>query len=116
MFSWFDSIKISHVISELRILTLPLSKYLPDWFLYALPDGLWIFSCITVLLIVWGNVISKHNIFWIVLMPLVAIFSEIGQFMKIVPGTFDLMDLIFYTLGSSLPIFMFANSKPKISN
>jgi len=113
MFSWFDIIKISGMISELRILTIPLSEQLPDWFLYALPDGLWLFSCITVLLIVWGNVISKHNIFWIVLMPLVAIFSEIGQFIKIVPGTFDFIDLIFYTLGSSLPIFMFANLKTK---
>ena len=116
MFSWFDSIKISGIISELRILTLPLSKYLPDWFLYALPDGLWIFSCISALLLVWGNVISKHNIYWILLMPLIAIFSEVGQFIKMVPGTFDFIDLIFYALGSSLPILIFANSKSKISN
>ncbi len=35
MFNWFDSINLSAVISELRLYTLPLSDYLPKWFLYS---------------------------------------------------------------------------------
>ena len=116
MFSWFDNINLSTAISELRLLTAPFSGHFPNWFLYSLPDGLWLFSYLSVLLAVWDNVISKHNIYWILFMPLIAIFSEVGQFIKMVPGTFDFIDLIFYALGSSLPILIFANSKSKISN
>jgi hypothetical protein len=111
MFRWFDGINLSAVISELRLLTLPLSDHLPNWFLYSLPDGLWICSYLSVLLVVWDNVISKHNIHWLLLVPMIAIFSEIGQLFKIVPGTFDILDLIFYLGGTVLPILIFTNSK-----
>ena len=111
MFSWFESVNLSNSISELRLFTLPLSFHLPDWFLYSLPDGLWLFSYISLLLLIWGNVISKQNIHWVLLVPLIAIFSEIGQLIKLVPGTFDIVDLGFYLLGTILPILIFANSK-----
>lgn len=111
MFIWFESINLSNSISELRLFTLPLSFHLPDWFLYSLPDGLWLFSYISLLLLIWGNVISKQNIHWVLLVPLIAIFSEIGQLIKLVPGTFDIVDLGFYLSGTILPILIFANSK-----
>lgn len=111
MFSWFDNINVSAAISELRLCTVPLSGHFPNWFLYSLPDGLWLFSYLSVLLAVWDNVISKHNIHWLLLVPMVAIFSEIGQLFEIVPGTFDIFDLIFYLLGTVLPILIFTNSK-----
>jgi len=111
MFSWFDSINVSAAISELRLCTVPLSGHFPNWFLYSLPDGLWLFSYLSVLLAVWDNVISKHNIHWLLLVPMIAIFSEIGQLFEIVPGTFDIFDLIFYLLGTVLPILIFTNSK-----
>ena len=111
MFSWFDSINLSTAISELRLFTIPLSDHLPNWFLYSLPDGLWLFSYLSVLLVVWDNAISKHNIYWLLLVPIVAIFSEIGQLVEIVPGTFDIFDLIFYLWGTVLPILIFTNSK-----
>ena len=64
MFSWFDKINLLEPISELRLITLPLSANLPNWFLYSLPDGLWLFSYLTVLLVIWDNTISKQNIQW----------------------------------------------------
>lgn len=111
MFSWFESVNLSNSISEMRLFTLPLSIYLPDWFLYSLPDGLWLFSYVSFLLVVWGNVISKHNIHWVILVPLIAIFSELGQLIKVIPGTFDVVDLCSYVLGAVLPILIFANLK-----
>ena len=111
MFSWFESVNLSNSISEMRLFTLPLSIYLPDWFLYSLPDGLWLFSYVSFLLVVWGNVISKHNIHWVLLVPLIAIFSELGQLIKVIPGTFDVVDLCSYFLGAVLPVLIFANLK-----
>jgi len=111
MFSWFDNISLSVVISEIRLLTLPFSDHLPNWFLYSLPDGLWLFSYLSVLLVVWDNAISKYNIHWLLLVPLFAIFSEFGQLFEIVPGTFDIFDLIFYLAGTVIPILIFTNLK-----
>tara|TARA_B110000091_G_scaffold198350_1_gene227268 strand:+ start:237 stop:680 length:444 start_codon:yes stop_codon:yes gene_type:complete len=111
MFSWFDRVNLSGVISELRLSTLPLTDHLPNWFLYSLPDGLWLFSYLSVLLVVWDNTISKQNIHWLLLVPAVAVFSEIGQLFGVVPGTFDIFDLTFYLGGTVLPILIFTNSK-----
>tara|TARA_B100000768_G_C11135061_1_gene313506 strand:+ start:316 stop:675 length:360 start_codon:yes stop_codon:yes gene_type:complete len=113
MFTWFDSLNLSVFISEIRFFTLPFSDHLPNWFLYSLPDGLWLFSYLSVLLMVWDNTISKHNIHWLLLVPLFAVFSEIGQLFKIVPGTFDILDLTFYIAGTALPILIFTNLKTK---
>ena len=115
MFSWFESINLSNAISELRLFTLPLSIHLPDWFLYSLPDGLWLFSYISFLLVVWSNVISKYNIHWVLLVPLIAVFSEIGQLIKVIPGTFDIIDLGFYLLGTALPILIFSKTNKSIT-
>ncbi len=116
MFSWFDNINLSTVISKLRLRTVPLSGHFPNWFLYSLPDGLWLFSYLSGFLVVWDNVISKHNIYWLLSIPMVAILSEIGQFFEIVPGTFDIFDLLFYILGTILPILIFTNSKKYLNN
>jgi hypothetical protein len=47
---------------------------------------------------------------------MVAILSEIGQFFEIVPGTFDIFDLLFYILGTILPVLIFTNSKKYLNN
>lgn len=111
MFSWFDRVNMLEAILDFRLFTLPLSVYLPNWFLYSLPDGLWLFSYLSLLLIVWNNTISKHNIHWLLLLPTVAISAEIGQLFTILPGTFDILDLTFYLGGTILPILIFTNSK-----
>ena len=110
MFNWFSIINLSESISNLRLFTFPLSDVFPNWFLYSLPDGLWLFSCTSILLVIWNNKISKENIYWILLVPSISIISEIGQFFIIFPGTFDTIDLIFYLGGFVLPLFIFTRS------
>ena len=109
LFKWLEKIYISGPIFLVRSFTYPISIYLPNWFLYSLPDGLWIFSLISILLIIWKNTISKHNLFWFILIPTTVILLEIGQFFGFIAGTFDLMDIIFYLLGTILPFLIFTN-------
>jgi len=111
MFSWFDKVNLLEPILDLRLVTLPFSDHLPNWFLYSLPDGLWLFSYLSILLAVWDNTISKYNIHWLLLVPTIAILAEIGQLFTIVPGTFDIIDLFFYLGGAVLPILIFTNLK-----
>lgn len=107
MFSWFVSLGINNSILKIRSLTENIK--LPDWILFSLPDGLWIFSFISFQLFIWNNKIEKGNCIWLFCLPMVAIISEIGQLVKIVPGTFDSLDLVMYLIGTVLPFFIYNN-------
>lgn len=110
MFNWFDKLMLNGVIDNLREFTLPHKSKLPSWFLYSLPDGLWIFSYVCLMLSIWGRKINTNNLFWFTLIPVIAIFSEIGQLIKVVPGTFDVVDLSLYVIGFFLPFVTFTNN------
>ena len=80
---------------------------IPDWFIFSLPDGIWIFSYVLVMISIWNFTLNKKSIFWMTIIPLVAIFSEIFQIFDFIPGTFDFVDLSFYILGFILPFIIF---------
>ncbi|WP_449388910.1 hypothetical protein [Chryseobacterium lineare] len=102
MFRWVEYLKLSDVITNLqKISTLYI---LPDWFKYSLPDGLWIYSYTAILLEIWKQTVTKQNVFWILSIPSTAVLSEFFQLLKILPGTFDLIDLIFYFVGILIPL------------
>lgn len=79
MFKWFRIIHLDAPIEYLRVLTMDTKAFLPNWFLFSLPDGLWIFSYISLSLLIWKNRITRENIFWISIIPLTAIVSEIKE-------------------------------------
>jgi hypothetical protein len=62
--------------------------------LCSLPDGLWVFAFASWMRLIW----SRHW-FWCNLPACMALGSEIGQLYQIIPGTFDLLDVLFYSLG-----------------
>lgn len=110
MFSWFETIGIMNLINQIRKNAILYGNKLPDIFLYSLPDGFWIFSYISLILYLWENELKTENLFWIFIIPLIAILSEIGQLMCIVPGTFDILDLLMYLLGTALPFIIYKKS------
>jgi len=109
MFKWFSNLSISQPIEVIREITLPFEEYLPNWFLFSLPDGLWVFSYVSLMLLIWNVELKRNNFLWIMFAPIIAVFSEIGQALKIVSGTFDILDLIFYCIGAVAPVLIFTN-------
>lgn len=104
MFRWFEYLNISNKISNIQNLR-NISSF-PNWFIYSLPDGLWMFSYTAASLEIWKHAITKQNIFWIFSIPIVAVLSEFLQIFKIIPGTFDFIDLTFYLLGILFPSYI----------
>ena len=103
MFKWFRYLSLENQILEIRK---SINFELPNWFVFNLPDGLWIFSYTFMMLKIWNYKFTIKSLFWILLMPLIAITSEFLQYFHILCGTFDLLDLIFYLLGTSLPLLL----------
>lgn len=108
MFSWFDNLGLSSLIFSLRNEVKNYQLY--EWILFSLPDGLWLFSYMSVTLYIWKGKISLSNVFWILFIPLIAISSEIGQYFQIIPGTFDSIDIIMYLLGAIFPYIVYKKS------
>lgn len=108
MFSWMNYLGLKNTITFIRNLVKNFELY--DWILFSLPDGLWLFSYMSVTLYIWKGKISLSNIFWILFIPLIAISSEIGQYFQIIPGTFDSIDIIMYLLGAIFPYIVYKKS------
>lgn len=110
MFAWFEKLNILQTIITLRNFTAKYSNNLPEIILYSLPDGLWLFSYVSLTLFLWENEIKQENFIWIFIVPIISILSEIGQIVNIVPGTFDFSDLLMYLLGTILPLIIYRKS------
>ena len=106
LFNWINYTGFLDLVYDLRIITLPYKERLPDWFLYCLPDGLWIFSYVCFVLIIWKRKITKYSLLWILSLPLIFILCEFLQYYGCVPGTFDVFDIIFFIFGALLPILV----------
>lgn len=110
VFSWLDFIGINILDSNIRKSALAVSDNIPDWVLLSLPDGLWLFSYVCLMLYIWKNSITVQNLFWIGIIPAIAIASEVAQCFGVLQGTFDPMDLLLYILGGISPLLIFKNS------
>lgn len=104
VFNWFNFFNIDFLNTPIRKTSFQYAPQLPDWFLYSLPDGLWMASYVCLMICVWNFKINYNSLFWISIVPVIAIFSEIGQLLRWIPGTFDFSDLLFYLSGLILPL------------
>ena len=104
MFRWADAIGVKPVLDDMRVYCTTIQMDNLNWFFFSLPDGLWVYSFTSFMLIVWGLKFSRHSIFWISIGPLLALCGEMGQAFGVVRGTFDPTDLILCLIGSILPL------------
>lgn len=95
MFSWVDIIGANDYINLLRSNHFLNEYQLPKWIIYSLPDALWVYSFSYLMLLIWNFKITISNAFWLSIGPFIGVFSELGQLINIVPGTYDPIDLFF---------------------
>jgi hypothetical protein len=71
---------------------------LPDFIVYALPGGLWALSYILIIDSIVGKQSRSTRLLWASVIPTLGMASELFQAFGILPGTFDLWDLVCYAL------------------
>jgi hypothetical protein len=101
MFSWFEFIGVNSQISFLREYVSPLKSWLPSWVYFSLPDGLWVYSFTSIILILWDGKIN----YWLIIPFTSGILIEILQGFSFT-GTFDYLDLAFSVIGISTSILI----------
>ncbi len=107
MFGWIDKLGGSSLIENIQASTLPIGKSFPAWLVYSLPDGLWLFSYVCLMLYLWRKSLTRIGLIWVFLLPVLAICHELAQLTNLMIGTFDPIDLLFYGLATILPFVFF---------
>lgn len=67
---------------------------LPDWLLYSLPDGCWVYSATSWMMLIWNRLVP-----WTWVAVLLAVSAEYGQLFGLVQGTYQSLDVFFYLAG-----------------
>ncbi len=120
MFNWFKLIEIYPITSLIRNIIHPFKSAFPPWFYFSLPDALWVYSFSSALLILWKDCFQKGK--FMLFIPLIfGSIVEIAQGLKLFPGTFDSLDLIFTFLALCLSAIIInyklnQNDKQKLSH
>ena len=77
---------------------------LPEWMIFSLPGALWSTAYILIIDALLSRSPSWRRFAVAAFIPLVGIVSELLQFVGLLPGTFDALDIIAY----ALPLFIYA--------
>jgi hypothetical protein len=101
MYNWFNKIGILDFIDYLRQLFSNLIIS-PNWIKFNLPDGIWTYSLTSLMLIIWYKETEK-NLFLYLFIPILCFMFELGQLIKMIPGTYDHTDLAFIIIATILP-------------
>lgn len=112
MFSWAKLIGLGGVVSALRIGISPYEEQLPEFFIYSLPNGLWVFSFGTLMLSIWGRKHRANCHFWLTLLLILGAGSEFLQIFGVITGVFDIQDILAYAFGA-LCVLPFSIRAPK---
>ena len=112
MFSWFESLGLDSITNYLRNNYL-FNNQIPEWIIYSLPDGIWIYSFTSLMLIIWYRDSNKIKYYWLLIGPILGVSAEICQLIEIIPGTYDNLDLAFCICGSFIPFYIFSNQKTR---
>jgi hypothetical protein len=106
VFTWYRWAGLSQPVLSLRAYAHGLKHLVPGPVLYSLPDALWVYSFTVLLKYIWAEYPNGHSkTTWPLLPVTLAVGAELGQAVKIVPGTFDVMDLLAY-FGAWAAAFM----------
>lgn len=94
VFRWIEAIGLLQFTLQLRQLCSGVA--LPDWLLYSLPDGLWVFAFTRWIILIWDR---APPLAWLVIGAALGVGGEFGQVIGIVPGTYQHLDMVFYISG-----------------
>lgn len=109
MFDWFSDFGLNQEVSSLRGLYSNTSLYY--WVKFNLPAALWLFSYMYAIKAIWSNQNTQIMRVFLWSLPTGAVLSEFLQLFNLLPGTFDLLDILSYILAIILFIILNHNNK-----
>lgn len=109
VFKWlnFTPVLKNYIIYLRPMVFIPLN----DFIIYSIPTGLWSYSAQVTILKVWEKDHNNYKLLWILIFIVMIYFSELGQLIGLIRGTFDIKDLCVLLLSTCLAIFFTSEKK-----
>lgn len=108
IYQWCNALGLSEIIDSHRyaVSTFVIS----EWVRYSLPDGLYCAAYILIIDAIWKNDNRLIKFIIISLVPFITISSELLQYFGLIKGTFDMYDLICYSIPPIIYLIYIYNS------
>lgn len=104
LYQWCSKVGLFGFVNSLRYTVF--GWPVPDFVKYSLPDGLYCSAYILLMDAIW----DKHNgfvkYFFLSIVPVMSIVIEILQYYEVVKGTFDIYDLLCYSVPVLFYVFI----------
>ena len=94
MFKWVENIGLDSIVSSIRNSSKDLNSNQMKHVIFSAPYGMWVISFCCFIGAIWHKDNFFSAIIWRLCIPFVAISSELLQFLGILPGTYDTIDLL----------------------
>lgn len=107
IYHWAINLGFENEISHLRNVAQEI--HLPDWFIYSVPDGLWMFAFVLSVLSVWNFNLDKTTGIWILSAIIIGLGFELLQKFVNGMGVFDWNDLFFMMVSAAIALTIFSN-------
>ncbi len=97
--SWLDTFGLNTLVEFVKIHCKQSYQSVPAWVVFSLPNGLWAFSYTLIILHIWLDHNSVVKYLWFVSIPVVGMGHETLQYLRVIPGTFCVVDLTLCAAG-----------------
>lgn len=106
-YKWASDLGLAESIDFVR--NMCSNHRMPAWFIYSLPDGLWMFSFVLLILSIWDYKLNRDGIIWLSMAIVIGFIFEFTQLYFTHLGRFDWLDILFMGMGAIVPIILFAD-------
>lgn len=93
LFRWARAVGVLDEVYSVRVAADWLVPLLPEWVIFSLPYALWVSSYMLAVEVIWYRSPSISKYVWFNAAPAVALVSELAQAARLIPGTFDWVDV-----------------------
>ena len=104
MFKWAKNLGLEFIVSSIRGSFESLNSYRMKYIIFSAPYGFWVISFCCFIGAIWHKDSSVSAIIWRLFVPAIAISSELLQFLRLIPGTYDTNDLLVLILSTIIGI------------
>ena len=94
MFKWAKNLGLDFIVSSIRGSFESLNSDRMKYIIFSAPYGLWVISFCCFIGAIWHKDSSLSAIILRLIVPVIAVSSELIQFVGFLPGTFDINDLL----------------------
>ena len=94
MFKWAKNLGLDFIVSSIRGSFGSLNSDRMKYIIFSAPYGLWVISFCCFIGAIWHKDSSFSAIILRLIVPVIAVSSELLQFVGFLPGTFDINDLL----------------------